>query len=188
MVQVVPASPNEMIASGQKLDALSPWRTSNGRSPYTWQTELIDQVTWCSRAMRTRPAQKNAVSAPCHDQVISPPITAGPSSEIETSSGKSRSMRLMSLSASRSGAKRSRLDSSRPNSQPMWAWNMPLVRPRTLPPKRHGECGSPSRSEKAWWRRWSATHWVMLPCTAKEPATARAIRSQRLALNEPWVK
>ena len=44
---------SDRIASGQKLPALSPSRVSNGRSPYTWQIELIDQVTWCSRPMRT---------------------------------------------------------------------------------------------------------------------------------------
>ena len=44
-----------------------------------WQIELIDQVTWCSTATRTSPAQKNAVSAPHQDIVIRPPITAGAS-------------------------------------------------------------------------------------------------------------
>ena len=73
------------------------------------------------------PAQKNAVSAPCHDQVIRPPASAGPSVEKSTMSGNSLSIRLMSLSASRSGAKRARLDSSRLNIQPMWAKHRPLV-------------------------------------------------------------
>ena len=106
-------SPNDRIASGQKLVALSPSRSSNGRSPTTWQIELIAQVTWCSSEIRTSPAQKNALSAPCQDQVTSPPARAGASSEVIVISGKNRSTRAMSLSASRSGANRARLDSSR---------------------------------------------------------------------------
>ena len=39
-----------------------------------------------------------------------------------------------------------------------------------------------------WWRRWSATHWVGDPSIATLPATASTTRSQRLALNEPWVR
>ena len=49
----------------------------NGRFPIMWQIELVDQVTWCSAAMRTSPAQKNAVSAPHQDQVIRPPSRTG---------------------------------------------------------------------------------------------------------------
>ena len=45
----------------------------NGLLPIMWQIELIDQVTWCSTAMRTSPAQNSAVSAPHQDQLISPP-------------------------------------------------------------------------------------------------------------------
>jgi hypothetical protein len=52
-------------------------REANGRLPTTWQTELIDQVTWCSSATRTRPAQKNADQAPAQLPVTSPPMTAG---------------------------------------------------------------------------------------------------------------
>ena len=55
----------DRTASGQKFVAL-PW-ARNGRSPIMWQIELIDQVTWCSTAMRTSPAQKNAVNAPQND-------------------------------------------------------------------------------------------------------------------------
>src|ERR1700761_3503403 len=57
-------------ASGQKLVARS--REANGRLPTTWQTELTDQVTWCSSATRIRPAQKKAVTAPAHEPVTSP--------------------------------------------------------------------------------------------------------------------
>jgi hypothetical protein len=54
-------------------------RERNGRSPIMWQIELIDHVTWLQTARRTRPPQKNPVTAPCHDQVTSPPISAGSS-------------------------------------------------------------------------------------------------------------
>ena len=55
-------------------------------------------------------------------------------------------------------------------------------------PCSHGECGSPSRSENAWWRRWSATQLRTLPCTASEPVIAITTRSHGLALNDLWVK
>src|SRR4051794_796073 len=61
-------SPIDRMASGQKFAALS--RLAKGRAPIMWQIELIDQVTWCRNDTRTRPAQKNAVTAPHHDQVI----------------------------------------------------------------------------------------------------------------------
>src|SRR3954447_13215883 len=64
-------SPMEGIASHHTFADLS--RETKGRSPMVWQIELIDQVTWWSRETRTREPQKNAVSAPCHDQVITPP-------------------------------------------------------------------------------------------------------------------
>src|SRR3954447_20840527 len=104
-----------MTANGQKFAARSAVCILNGRSPYTWQIELIDQVTWCSSAMRTRPAQNNADSAPCQDQVTTPAINAGNVTDAITIGGKSLSTRLTSLSASRSGANRSRLDNSRWN-------------------------------------------------------------------------
>src|SRR5436305_1685882 len=53
------------MASGQKLADRS--REAYGRSPIMWQIELMDQVTWCSTAMRTREAQRKAVSAPVSD-------------------------------------------------------------------------------------------------------------------------
>src|SRR5882757_3210351 len=84
-------SPNEGMASQATLRDLS--RTSKSSLPNVWQTELIDQVTWCSRQMRTRLAQKNAVSAPAMDIDQRPPIRAG----------NHREMRLTSLSARRSG-------------------------------------------------------------------------------------
>ena len=81
----------------------------------------------------------------------------------------------------------SRLVCSTSNSQPMCANQKPLTSAGTVSPKRHGECGSPSRSLKAWWRRWSATQRMTGPSMASEPAIASAMRSGRLALNEPWV-
>src|SRR5438270_2018314 len=90
------------IASHHTFADLS--RERNGRSPSVWQIELIDQVTWCRRLTRTREAQKNAVTAPCQDQVTSPPATAGPSSETSTQTGNRREIRTMSRSFIRSGA------------------------------------------------------------------------------------
>ena len=179
-------SPPDRIASGQKFAALS--REVNGRSPSMWQIELVDQVTWCSTAMRTRPAQKNAVNAPHHDRVTRPPMTPGRNSEMIVVSQNRPLTRTMSLSASRSGAKRCLLVKSRSNSQPMCACQKPLAIATGEVPNSHGECGSPSRSEKAWWRRWSATQMITGPWMPIPPMTARVIRSQRLALNEPCVK
>src|SRR5579875_1912841 len=108
--------------------------------------ELIDHVTWCRKAIRTRLAQKKAVSAPCHDHDQRPPIAAGASSETSTSPQKPLEMRRMSESASQSGQNfcwEVRLPS---NSQPMWAYTRPLVSAFQSLPNRHGECGSPSRS------------------------------------------
>src|SRR5580698_10712217 len=78
-------SPNDKMASHATLRDLS--RTSNSSLPNVWQIELIDQVTWCSSAIRTRLPQKNAVSAPWKDIDHSPPIKAGSSSEVATRTG-----------------------------------------------------------------------------------------------------
>ena len=37
---------------------------ANGRRPQVWQSELMLQVTWCSRKIRTPPAHSSAVSPP----------------------------------------------------------------------------------------------------------------------------
>src|SRR5690606_4735271 len=95
-------SPPEGIASHHTLEDLS--RERNGRSPMVWQIELIDQVTWCSRPTRTSVPQKNAVSAPCQDQVSSPPSSAGRSRLIRDQSQRRRLIRTMSGSFIRSGA------------------------------------------------------------------------------------
>ena len=179
-------SPMDRIASGQKFAARS--RLSNGREPTMWQMELTDQVTWCRNATRTKPAQNSAVTPPHTDQVIRPPSTPGRPSVTTVSGTNSLSTARRSGSASRSGAKRSALVWSRSNSQPMCECQKPLAMAAGEVPNSQGECGSPSRSENAWWRRWSATQATTEPCEASPPATASAIRSGRLALKEPWVK
>src|ERR1017187_442283 len=94
-------SPKERIASQDTFLDLS--LTSNSSLPKVWQIELIDQVMWCRNAIRTRLAQKNAVTAPGKDIDHSPPIRAGPSRERVTSQGNHRETRAMSASASQSG-------------------------------------------------------------------------------------
>src|SRR5215469_18863785 len=118
--------------------------TSKSSLPNVWQTELIDQVTWCSRQTRTRLAQKNAVSAPASDIDHKPPIRAGPSSETATQSGKVLETRRMGGSASRSGQNFSCEVRFELNIQPMWAYRKPLVSAFQSLPNRHGEWGSPS--------------------------------------------
>ncbi len=85
VVQVVPGLTQDSTASHQTLPERS--RASNGRLPIAWQIELIDQVTWCSSATRTRLPQKNAVSAPYHDLVTRPPMSGGRASERDATSG-----------------------------------------------------------------------------------------------------
>jgi hypothetical protein len=138
-------SPIDRIASGQTLPALS--RLANGRSPSMWQIELIDHVTWCRTPTRTSPAQKNAVSAPHHDIVTRPPMSAGASRLTAVKSANSRLMRAMSRSASRSGVNRAAFVRSRPNSQPVCECQNPLASAAGVVPNSHGECGSPSLSE-----------------------------------------
>src|SRR5580698_8024380 len=94
-------SPKDRIASQFTFLDLS--LTSNSSLPNVWQIELMDQVTWCRNATRTRLAQKNAITAPCHDQVHRPPISAGASSDTATSAGNCRETWEILRSASRSG-------------------------------------------------------------------------------------
>jgi stearoyl-CoA desaturase (delta-9 desaturase) len=107
------------------LGGLITWSWAGALSAFFWaglvRVALLHHVTWCSKAIRTRPAQKNADSAPAQDQVTNPAMTAGRPTERITIGTKSLSMRRMSRSATRSGAKRSRLDSSRWKSQPTCA-------------------------------------------------------------------
>src|ERR1700751_3372151 len=179
-------SPNDAMASHETLRDLS--RTSNSSLPNVWQMELIDQVTWCSSATRTRLAQKKAVSAPWMDIPHSPPIRAGSRSETATSAGNKRSTRRIRRSASRSGENFSCEVLFGSNSQPMCAYTRPLDSAFQSSPYRHGECGSPSLSLYLWWRRWSDTQVMTGPSMARLPATARPTRRPVFALNEPWVK
>ena len=70
----------------------------------------------------------------------------------------------------------------------MCAYQKPLARALRSVPYRHGECGSPSRSENLWCLRWSATHRMTGPWIAIEPAIARATLTARLGLNDLCVK
>src|SRR5215472_18681839 len=81
-------SPNDSTASQLTFRDLS--RTSNSSWPNVWQIELIDQVTWCKNATRTRLAQKNTVTAAVQDNAQSPPMSAGASSDTATSPGNHR--------------------------------------------------------------------------------------------------
>src|SRR5262249_46544683 len=144
-------SPKEGMASQATLRDLS--LTSKSSVPNVWHTELIDQVTWCSRQTRTRLAQKKAVSAPASDIDHRPPISAGPSREIAAQRGNALDTRRMLRSASRAGQNfccEVRLGS---NIQPMCADRKALVSAFQSVPNRHGECGSPSRSLYLWCRR-----------------------------------
>src|SRR5580704_12346416 len=94
-------SPNDRIASHETFLDLS--RTSNSALPKVWQMELMDQVMWCRNAIRTRVAQKNAVTAPCQDMDQRPPIRAGARRETLTSAGNHRETLTTSESASQSG-------------------------------------------------------------------------------------
>src|ERR1035437_2847250 len=144
-------SPKDGIASHATFRDLS--RTSKSSLPKVWQTELMDQGVWCTRQIRTRLAQKNAVTAPCQDIDHRPPIRAGASSVTATSPGNHRETARISASASRSGQKRSCDVWSELNSQPTWEKASPLVSAFQSLPNRHGECGSPSLSLYLWCRR-----------------------------------
>src|SRR5579864_7404037 len=95
-------SPKEAMASQETFTDRS--RDTQSVLPQVWQIELVDQVTWCSSVMRTRPAQKNASMAPCRDIDHRPPASAGPRSENATIPGNQLSTARIFLSASRSGA------------------------------------------------------------------------------------
>src|SRR5262249_57139154 len=112
-------SPKEGMASQATFRDLS--RTSKSSWPKVWQTELMDQVTWCSRQIRTRLAQKNAVRAPASDIDHRPPITAGATSDTAAHSGKALETRRRLVSASRAGRNFSCDVRFGLNIQPMWA-------------------------------------------------------------------
>src|ERR1700728_4946588 len=118
--------------------------------PQVWQIELVDQVTWCSRVMRTRLAQKSALMAPCQDQAPDafqkPPISAGAMSVKATRAGNQLSTTRTFRSASRSGVNFSCEVWFGSNSQTMCAQSRPLASAFASSPYRQGECGSPSLS------------------------------------------
>ena len=68
-------SPNESTARARTLPLWSFVR--NGRRPNTWQIELMLHVTWWSSAMRTTPAHRNAVRAPCRVPASAQPRSSG---------------------------------------------------------------------------------------------------------------
>src|ERR1700738_4626650 len=130
-------SPNDAMASHATLRDLS--RTSNSSLPHVWQMELIDKVTWCSNAIRTRLPQKKAVSAPAQDMPHRPPMSAGSSRVTATSKGNCLSTPLTRLSASRSGENFSCEVLLGSKSQPTCAYSRPLVSAFQSSPYRHGE-------------------------------------------------
>ena len=95
-------SPLDSRLSHQTLPAWSLVR--NGLLPATWQTELMDQVTWWNRPIRTIVAQKKAAIAPGQDMVSRPPASGGSSTELATHAGYSRQARTIPGSASKSRA------------------------------------------------------------------------------------
>ena len=95
-------SPSDTIASGHRLVLRS--AVPSDRRPNVWHNELTDQVTWWRNAIRTRPAQRRAVSAPTRVPDSAKPIPNGIASEAKASTGNSRSIRCTSLSRSMSGA------------------------------------------------------------------------------------
>src|SRR5215218_5172968 len=162
---------------------------ANGWLPYMWQMEFTLQVAWCNRNTRTRPAHTNAVK-PANGE---PPESAKPSTNriarpSSAHSGKYLSTQRMTGSLRRSGAKRLAEVRCPSNSQPMCECQRPLSTPRT--PSAScvcGECGSPSSSVNAWWRRWSATQWMTAPCTDIEPRIANVARTHGFASKARWV-
>src|SRR3954454_15625791 len=137
----------DRTASGQKLCDRS--RERNGRLPIMWQIELMDHVTWLEIARRTSPPQKKPVSTPAQDHEMSPPSTAGSNRLTATQMPNVLLTRTLARSASRSGMNRRWLVSLRSKNQVMWACRKPRATASGDVPNSHGECGSPSRSEKA---------------------------------------
>ena len=170
-------SPSDGIASQKTfVDSSSVWKR---RRPKKWQIELIEKVTWWTRKMRTRPAQKSAWNPAISDPVTAQPMANGSASPSATQSPNKRLMTRMPRSSSRSGANfpaPSAVGWSK--SQPRWACHSPLSAPASSPSlATWGLCGSPSSSAKAWWRRWSVTQPITGPSTASEPKRANRYSS-----------
>ena len=102
VVVVVPRLAEATGARARTRSSTGPRRRSGG-APKKWQTELIDQVTWCCRKMRTKPPQSRPVSAP---SAVKPPSTKPMSEAIarpsRTHQWKRRLMRRMPRSSMRS--------------------------------------------------------------------------------------
>ena len=96
------ASPNDRGASHATLRDSSVVR--NRRRPRTWHRELIANVTWCSRKIRTTPPHSSAVSAASSVPPSSQPSANGTTSPSPTHQKNSRSIVTMVRSRRRSGA------------------------------------------------------------------------------------
>src|ERR1700754_2684903 len=118
--------PHDRTASHHTLPERS--RDLNGRLPTAWQIELIDHVTWCSRATRTRDPQKKAVKEPIQDIVTRPPTSGGIASETTVHSANCRETARMAESLMRSGANFCWGVCSSSKSQPMCAHHRPFIR------------------------------------------------------------
>src|SRR2546423_15702685 len=75
---------------------------SYGREPQTWQTELMLQVTWCSRLVRINPPQSIPVNTLHQLCPIKPPIAPGISQPSRNQTQNQRSMKFKIGSAIRS--------------------------------------------------------------------------------------
>ena len=95
-------SPKDTTASGHRLVLWSvdpsDWR------PNVWHSELIDQVTWWSRAIRTSPAHTSAIRAPTHDPEMAYPMAKGMANEASARRGNSFPISTRSRSFNMSGA------------------------------------------------------------------------------------
>src|ERR1700739_4294789 len=96
------ASPRDGTANHQTLRLSSD--VLKGRRPVMWHTELMEKVTWWSRATRTRLPQKKAQRAACPDQTQSPPHAGGGRIERAPQTGSEREIPEMTRSLQRSGA------------------------------------------------------------------------------------
>src|SRR5579863_703491 len=95
-------SPMESTASAATLRLSSV--VVKGRRPTMWQIELTPQVTWWSRAIRTRPAHTNALMAPTRVPDIAQPMPNGTASETMANAGNFRPTATRSGSRRMSGA------------------------------------------------------------------------------------
>src|SRR5687768_8631535 len=116
------------IASTPKIVLLrdSSW-VLKGRVPHRWQTELMLQVTWCTRKIRASPPQRNPSSAPFHVIVIRPPRAVGIMSPATAHSGKVALTTRSTFELTRSGMYRERPTWSPSKTHPTWECHSPLM-------------------------------------------------------------